>query len=146
MNKDRVTELLKDFRSYEYAERMCGLSSNHGDLVPNTANLSTNRLIRHSSLDGLRYARIVSMVKGAVSEVLSDDQQMVIRKKYLDRNTLTLHEIATKMHKDPSTISRLHTESIRKLSIALEPLSEDEMEITNFDHMFDPTWIFREPA
>lgn len=113
-------------------------------MVPEAIN--SNRLITAEEWDLNRYSRIVSMIDGAVNEVLSDDQRTVIMRKYLDRNTLTLNEIADVLRKDRSTVSRWHTEAIRRLSIALEPLTRDEKEINNLDHMFDKAWVFRETA
>lgn len=90
--------------------------------------------------DSTRYHNIVNMIEGAVNDVLSDDERTVIMRKYLDRNPLNLKEIADVLHKDQSTISRWHTAAVRRLAIALMPLSTDEKEINNLDHMFDPTW------
>jgi hypothetical protein len=94
--------------------------------------------------DASRYNRIVSMIDGAINEVLSDDERMVIMRKYIDRNPVNLNEIADSAHKDPSVISRLHTAAIRRLAIALLPLTADEREIENLDHMFDKNWRFQE--
>lgn len=146
MNKDMVTEMLKDYRSYRYAMKNCKANEGEytGRLVPQSIN--SDRLITAEQWDLNRYSRIVSMIDGAVNEVLSDDQRTVVMRKYLDRNTLTLNEIADVLHKDRSTVSRWHTEAIRRLSIALEPLTRDEKEIHNIDHMFDKAWTFRETA
>lgn len=146
MNKDTVTEMLKDYRSYRYAAQNCRTNEGEytGRMVP--LSLNSNRLITAEEWDMNRYSRIVSMIDGAVNEVLSDDQRTVVMRKYLDRNTLTLNEIADVLHKDRSTVSRWHTEAIRRLSIALEPLSRDEREINNIDHMFEEGWSFRETA
>lgn len=140
MNREKVTELLKNYRCYEYAARNCG--SDTYDRLP---LVISERKRNPNAWDRSRYNRIVNLIKGAVDHVLSDDQRTVIMRRYLDRNTLTLSEISGILHKDISTISRWHKEAIHRLSIALAPLNEDEAEITNFDHMFDSNWTYKEP-
>ncbi len=136
-----VLDLLDNFRSYEYAAKNCGLDPS----ASFPSNLR-NRLREGRLSDGERYNRIVNMVRGAVDHVLNDDQKLVITFKYLERNTLNLKQIAGKLGCDPSTVSRWHTEALKKLVVALKPLTDEEREITNFDHMFDPEWSYREPA
>lgn len=138
MNNDKVTELLKNYRSYRYAVNNCGPGI-EGFRLP---AVISERRVNMNVWDATRYNRIVNMIDGAVNEVLSDDERTVIMRKYLDRNTLNLNEIATVLHKDRTTIGRWHTAAIRRLAIALQPLSEDEREIHNFDHMFDPNWKY----
>lgn len=138
---EQVVELLKNFRSYEYASMNCGRDPEA--IFPSNLH---KRLHERRLSDGVRYNRIVNMVRGAVDHVLNDDQKIVITFKYMERNTLTLKQISAKLGCDPSTVSRWHTEAIKKLVVALEPLTSEEKEITNFDHMFDPEWKYRETA
>jgi DNA-directed RNA polymerase sigma subunit (sigma70/sigma32) len=93
--------------------------------------------LRGNAWDATRYARIVEMIEGAVNELLTDDQRMVIVRKYFDRDsdTVTFKELAARHHVDRGTISRWHKEALRRLSVALAPLSYDEMEIHNLDWM-----------
>lgn len=142
VNHDKVTELLKNYRSYKYAAQNCG----PGMETYRLPLIISERRADCNMWDATRYNRIVTMVAGAVNEVLSDDERTVIMRKYFDRNTLTLNEIADALHKDPSTISRWHKAAIRRLSIALQPLTAEEAEINNFDHMFNPNWKFTETA
>lgn len=142
MDNNQVTELLKNFRSYEYAATMCGTPA-ESERQP---LIYTERYRNPTSWDQQRYNRIVKLVRGAVDYVLNDDQRMVIMRKYLDRNTLSLKEIAAILHKDRTTVGRWHTEAINSLAKALHPMSEEESEITNFDHTFDRNWMFKEPA
>jgi DNA-directed RNA polymerase specialized sigma subunit len=141
MNSNQVIELLKNFRSYDYAANNC-----HRDESIILPKVYSERRRNNNSWDEYRYNRIVNVVKGAVAEVLSDDHRQIINRKYLDRNTLTLGEISSIMHKDPATVSRWHKEAIKRLTIALQPLTEDEREINNIDHMFDKEWEFKESA
>jgi DNA-directed RNA polymerase specialized sigma24 family protein len=142
MDHNIVTELLKNYRSYRYAVNNCG----QGDESYKLPKVYSERRVNWNLWDATRYNRIVNMIEGAVNEVLSDDERTVIMRKYLERNTMTLNEIADYLHKDRSTISRWHTAAIKRLVIALQPLTADEREITNLDHMFDPNWSYQEPA
>lgn len=143
MNKDKVTELLNDFNSYKYAvsstDDMAG-----GPLMPRSR--TDNRLLPVNAWDNRRYSRIVKVVSGAINEVLSDNERMVIMRKYLDRNKKSLRQIAADLNRDRGTISEWHTEALKKLCIALEPLDEEYTYISNFDHMFDSEWRYKEPA
>ena len=143
IDNDKVTELLKNYRSYRYAANNCSVGGVSPYMAPPLLTQIHNRGIMNM-WDASRYHNIVNMIEGAVNDVLSDDERTVIMRKYLDRNTLNLKEIADVLHKDQSTISRWHTAAIRRLAIALMPLSSDEKEISNLDHMFDPKWEFKE--
>lgn len=140
MHNDQVTELLKNYRSYRYAAK------NTMEYVDETgiimSRVYAERLPNRNVWDATRYNRIVNMINGAVDEVLSDDQRTVIKRKYLDRNPQNINEISYSIHKDRCTVSRWHKDAIRRLAIALEPLSYDEREIQNIDHIFDPNWKF----
>jgi DNA-directed RNA polymerase specialized sigma subunit len=140
MTNDQITELLRNFRSYEYAALNCGRSDL--DQLP---LVISERKRNKDVWDRSRYNRVVKIVRGAIEHVLSDDQRTVISRKYLERNTMTLNEISDILHKDRTTIGRWHSEAIRRLAIALEPLNEDELELTPFNHMFDHKGRFREP-
>ena len=141
MENNKVIELLKNYRSYQYAANNCG--STDDIMLP---VMISDRRRNPNMWDQTRYNRIVNMIDGAVNHVLSDDQRKIISRKYLDRNTMSLKQIAAITGCDPSTVSRWHTEAIRRLSIALQPLSEEEQEIQNFDHRFNPSWVYEEPA
>lgn len=140
MNNDEVAQLLKDFRSYEYCAMNCGPVD--GRRMP---LMLSERMQFPGEWDRSRYNRIVGIVKGAVDYCLDDDQRAVIMWKYLERNTLTLNQIADILHKDRSTVGRYHTEALNKLTKALATLDPSEYEITNFDHRFDPAWFYKEP-
>lgn len=150
MDNNTVTKLLTDFRSYKFALMNLGVD----ETVNNPANIRpiySERVPKHISrydtaYDRERYTRIVTMVESAVNYVLNDDQRTVIMRKYLERNTMNLDEIANILHKHRTTVGRWHREAINKLSKALLPISKDYMEISNIDHMFDPNWTFKEPA
>ncbi|OXM83977.1 hypothetical protein [Paenibacillus rigui] len=139
MNHNQLTEILKYYRSYEYAAMNCGPVEN--DRLP---LVISERMRNPGMWDKTRYNRIVNIIKGAVDYCLDDDQRTVIMRKYLERNRLTLSEISNLLHKDRTTIGRWHKEALSKLAIALEPFSEEILEITPLEHMFDSNWKFEE--
>lgn len=150
MDNNTVTRLLKDFRSYKFALMNLGGASKEAVecmVRPVYAERIPKRISRYdTAYDRERYDRIITTVESAVNYVLNDDQRTIIMRKYMDRNTMGLSEIALALHKDRTTVGRWHKEAINKLAKALMPISEDYMEITNIDHMFDPEWTFKEPA
>lgn len=130
MRYEQVIELLKYFRCYEYAAINTGRSDAVLPLVISDRQRNPNMW------DYTRYNRIVNTIKGAVDHTLNDDEQMIINRHYMSRNTQTLDQISNLLNRDNSTITRWHKAAIKKLCIALEPLREDETEITEFLHMF----------
>lgn len=149
MDNNTVIRMLTDFRSYKFA--VLNLKNNHVEISDNQLPVYADRKPRfisryNTGYDYARYTRIVEMVESAVNYVLNDDQRTIIMRKYMDRNTMGLSEIATSLHKDRTTVGRWHKEAINKLSKALLPINNDYMEITNVDHMFDAEWTFKEPA
>lgn len=143
MDKNKVTELLNDFNSYRFAVNSTR-DEGGGPLMPRS--VTDNRLLPVNVWDNRRYTRIVTIVNGAINEVLSDDERLVIMRKYIDRNKKSLHAIAKDLNRDRGTISEWHTEALKKLCIALEPLDEEYTLISNFDHMFQDGWRYQEPA
>jgi len=157
MDNNTVTELLKNFRSYKFAvlnlktegehEYFLAHLENNTRMSPVYADRKPKFISKYNtSYDFARYTRIVEMIESAVEFVLNDDQQTIIKRKYLNRNTINLTEIADELHKDRTTVGRWHKEAINSLAKALLPISRDYAEITNVDHMFDPEWTFKEPA
>lgn len=147
MDNNTVSKLLKDFRSYKFA--VMNLEKEAGECTDTLRKVYSKPMYLsryNTNYDYSRYERIVSMVEAAVNYVLNDDQRTIIMRKYMDRNTMRLSEIATALHKDRTTVGRWHKEAINKLSKALLPIDEDYMEITNVDHMFNSDWVFKEPA
>jgi DNA-directed RNA polymerase sigma subunit (sigma70/sigma32) len=64
------------------------------------------------------YVATVFVIESTVENVLDDNEQYVIRHKWLERNTMDLHKIAMLKDRDESTIRRWHRNALRKLSIA----------------------------
>lgn len=149
MDNNTVTELLKNFRSYKFA--VMNLKNEGCEVILSTLPVYADRKPRFLSrydktFDYGRYTRIVEMVESAINYVLSDDQRTIIMRKYIERNTMSLSEIAEAIGQDRKTVGTKHKDAINQLARALLPISDDYMEITNFDHMFDSTWTFKETA
>jgi hypothetical protein len=127
-SRDKVTELLKNYRSYKFAisngiaphddqaELGISIHSGFGSRVPRLGGRGTWDA---SFLDFKKYTYVVRMIEGALTEVLDDDMQTVIKYKYLERNTLTLSQIADKMHCHEQTAKHLHKKALKELSKAL---------------------------
>ncbi len=150
MDNNTVTRLLTDFRSYKFAVMNLGPDEreiSESMIRPVYAERVPLQISRYDKkYDRERYQRIVTMIESAVEYVLNDDQRTIIMRKYMDRNTMNLSEIADALHKDRKTVSSHHKIAINKLAKALLPIGDDYMEITNFDHMFDTNWRYKEPA
>lgn len=132
MNREKVTKLLKDYRSYKYAVKNCE-SEPLGSGMKVRQHVNSNRLITVNEWDYERYSRMISMIDGAVKEVLSDEEQKVIEHKYLDRNTLTLYQIATRCYMTEDRAKYLHKTALNALSKAL--MFVDVPDIHNLDHV-----------
>jgi len=142
MNRDKVTELLKNYRSYKYAvsngiaphepNESLGIRPDYGPRAPKAFGERGNTL--QSTLDYRQYKRAVEAVNGAVEDVLSDDEQKVIRYKYLERNTLTLYQIADRFHMSEERAKYLHRKALKSLEKAL--MFVEVPEIINLDNVF----------
>ncbi|MDP9676266.1 hypothetical protein J2W97_002261 [Paenibacillus jamilae] len=145
MDKEKVIKLLIDYRSYEFAVRNMDLGiGSSGPLMP--INMKNHRLMRAGDWDYRRYSLIVKMIKGAVDEVLSDNERTVITRKYLDQNKKSIKQIAHELHRDRGTVTSWHTSALKHLINALGPLDEEFEHIENCDHMYDRDGHFRYPA
>lgn len=128
MDKNKVTEMLKKYRSYKFAVSN-GIApynpyddigmprgGGYGSRIP---SLGGSGSTWQSEQDFLHYSRAVAAIEGAVADVLDDDQATVIRRKYMDRNKRTLAQIAAERKVDPSTVTRWHKEALKHLADAL---------------------------
>lgn len=130
MENDRVSEILRNHRSYRYAAKIGEEFLDSAPTVHNERRKGSNRWDAH------RYNSMVSIVDNAVNEVLTDEERTIVKRKYLDQNPLTLTQIAHIIGYERKSVGRKHKSALRKLSKALEPIEED-LEITPFEHMFD---------
>ncbi|MEO3947644.1 sigma factor-like helix-turn-helix DNA-binding protein [Gorillibacterium sp. CAU 1737] len=137
-DREKVIELLKNYRSYRYAVmngiepyegETCFVGSEYGPRVP--------RLYRGTTIqteqDYRAYKRIVQTIDGAVEDVLDDDERDVIRYKYLERNSLNLDKIAERLLIGERTVQRAHKQALKKLTMSLRFV--DAPEIINLDEM-----------
>ncbi|MNC22088.1 Sigma-70, region 4 [compost metagenome] len=141
MDNNTVIKLLTDYRSYKFALTNL-IVLDDGDTHHTNRMVYSERIPKFISnyntwYDRDRYARIVEILESAVDFVLSDEQKQIIRDKYMERNKLTLCEIADKLHRDRKTISSQHKKAINSLSKALLPINKEYMEINNLDFMLD---------
>jgi hypothetical protein len=146
LNRDRVTKLLKDYRSYRRAmqnyERFkpypaAGIANYSGMpggsgatelfFASNGRMADIYRLDLVDTFDYDMYYAIVYVIDATVDDVLSDNERHVIKCKWMDRNPLSLCEIAKDRDKDERTVRRWHREALRKLAMALAPLPESRI-------------------
>lgn len=143
MNRDKVTELLKNYRSYKYAvsngiapfveDDTLGMPMmlDYGSRPPKGLTGRGNTFA--STQDYHIYSRAVKMIDGAVNEVLNDTERDVIELKYTTRNPLTLEQIAERKGLCERTVRTLHKRALTKLVLALRFV--DVPEIHNLDHV-----------
>lgn len=147
MNQDQVAELLKDYRCYKFA--LQNVKMEYNNIVQNNyvPIVFSERSSNPDLWDYTRYTKVLGLLDIAINEVLSDNHRTVIMRKYIDRNPMNLNEIAEIIKCDRTTVGRWHKEALRKLAIAVGPMTSDEMEFTSFNHMFDEKGKFRyQPA
>lgn len=137
MNRDKITELLRNYRAYKQAiynyeqhkPRPSAGVANYsgmpgGDGAPELFFAPVGRMADYgltSALDHFdhaMYTATVHVIERTVNEVLDDNERYVITQKWLERNTMELHKIAIIKEKDESTIRRWHKNALRKLSIS----------------------------
>lgn len=143
IHRDKAMELLKNYRSYRYAvsngiaphdpnESLdISIVSGYGPRAPRAFGERGNTI--NSTLDYKTYSRAVQMIEGAVRDVLDDDERIVIERKYLDRNRLTLSQIARDRHITERTVIRRHKSALNKLTHAL--IFVEVPEIINLDEI-----------
>lgn len=136
MTRDQITELLKNYRSYKYAVR--NYESNHQpdaaiasyEFMPRSPGFESSvprgnmGLTFQDSIDCQRYRRIVQAIDGAVNDVLSDNERVVIKCKWMNPNRINLNDIAQQKGVHPVTVKRWHKEALKALSIALSFVEE----------------------
>lgn len=142
-SREQIIQALENFRSYKFAISNgiapykdydnvgMPFNSSYGSRPP---MLERGGSIAASTQDFAQYDRFVKVIEWAVGEVLNDDEQMVIRRKYLDRNRTTLYQIAIDRNKDESTVRRWHRNALKSLCQSLAFV--DIPEIINLDPHF----------
>ncbi|MVP00361.1 sigma factor-like helix-turn-helix DNA-binding protein [Paenibacillus lutrae] len=143
MNQNKVTELLKNYRSYRYAisngisphqqDDISGMPMGGGYGSRPPMGFGGRGTILSSLMDYQQYRRVVSLIDGAVQEVLDDEENSVIELKYLARNTLTLALIAKRKGLSEKTVGTIHKRALNKLTLAFTFV--DAPEIINLDEV-----------
>lgn len=148
MNRDGVTKLLKDYRSYRRAmqnyERFrpvpaagvanySGMPGGSGAptlfFAPQGRMADIYRLDLVDQFDYELYRDIVFIIDMTVDDVLSDNERHVIKRKWMDRNPMSLSEIALNFPRDinEKTVRRWHKEALRKLTLALGSIPDNRI-------------------
>ena len=137
MNKDKVTELLHNYQSYKYAVKMfettgwVAIAGTQWSDMPRGGSFGPRAPVKFSS-DSLQdvqdynaYKEAVKALEGAL-EMLNDEEQSVIRLKWMEG--LTLSQIAQRKSYSIDTIKRTHMAAFRKLYICLRFVKVPEIE------------------
>jgi len=133
MNRDKVTELLKNYRSYKYAvsrfERHVPIASagvaNYdgmpsGSGAPELFFAPQGRMadMGHTSLqdrmDYQAYAAAIQDIDGGLDE-LTDEEQSVVKLKWMEG--ISLRDIADRKKYSVETVKRNHKRALEKLDI-----------------------------
>lgn len=137
IDKNKVTELLSNYRSYKAAivnfERYkpspsAGVANYSGmpggsgatelffDRVGKMADMGFVGAL--DCYDHDMYTAIVETIEFTVQQVLTDDEHYVIHHKWMDRNPMELCKIAHNKERDERTIRRWHKNALGKLAIS----------------------------
>lgn len=133
MDKDQITEALKQYRSYRYAVNQyerhrpypsAGIANYDampsGSGAPELFFVQQGRMADMGEtdlkdlIDYRRYKSFISEVESAV-ETLTDEEQSVIKLKWMD--DVTLINIAKRKDYSVETIKRTHTRALNKLAV-----------------------------
>lgn len=128
MDRDKVTELLKNYRSYKFAVK--NYESNHlpaasiasySDMPRSIGFESSpprfnNGLSIQDHIDYIEYKRAVEAIEGAL-ETLTDNEKLVIEKKWMVG--ITLKNIEINYHYGTDYAKKIHRRALQKLSICL---------------------------
>ncbi len=128
-SREQIIQALDNFRSYRFAvsngiaahkdydDTGMPRAGGYGSRAP---MLERGGNISGSLDDWVKYNHFIKVVEWAVRDVLNDDEQIVINRKYLDRNRATLYQISIDRNKDESTIRRWHRNALRQLCQSLQ--------------------------
>lgn len=137
MNHDKLQDLLKNYRSYKYAvsngiaphqaDDTVGMpmGGSYGSRPP--GGINGRGTILDSLLDIQDYSAAINALEGAVSFVLSDMEQAVIKMKWMDRNTYTLKQIGAIKGMCEKTTGTVHKKALSRLVKAMPNVSVPEI-------------------
>ncbi|WP_028609221.1 sigma factor-like helix-turn-helix DNA-binding protein [Paenibacillus harenae] len=133
MNRENVTELLKNYRNYKYAvnqyerhrPRAAAGIANYDAMpsgsgaaelffVPNGRMADMGHTGFQDRLDYNAYAEVVRDIEGGL-ETLTEEEQSVIKLKWMDK--LSLQQIADRKHLSVGTIKSRHKSALASLGV-----------------------------
>jgi DNA-directed RNA polymerase specialized sigma subunit len=128
IDRDKVTELLKNYSSYRYAVRMFESKRTTGapiasyDDMPRgggygsrTPNVNDGISLQ-DVMDYQSYKRAVSAIEGAL-QTLTDDEREVVQMKWM--RGLTLFQVELRRHMGTNYARQIHRKALVKLAICL---------------------------
>ncbi|MFF2156069.1 sigma-70 family RNA polymerase sigma factor [Paenibacillus chitinolyticus] len=135
MDRDKVTELLKNYQSYRYAIRQyenhraypaagianysplrggSGMPELFFQRIGKPADMGNTTF--KDEVDYQSYRNIVACLEGAL-ETLTEDEQTVVKLKWI--HDVTLKQIAERKSLSEPTVKRMHKRGLEKLAISL---------------------------
>lgn len=128
MNRDKVTQLLKNYKSYKYAVKCYEVDylpvpsiASYSDM-PRSAGFESsvprgnNSLSLNDHQDYHEYKTAVVAIEGAMN-TLSDIERLVIKKKWMDGYTLRI--IEDRHHLGIDYAKKIHRKALENLAICL---------------------------
>lgn len=153
MNRENVTELLKNYRNYKYAVNQYerhrpragagianyeGMPSGDGAselfFAPNSRMADMGHTSFQDRLDHQAYSEVVRDIEGGL-EALTDEEQSVIKLKWMDK--LSLQQIADRKGLSVRTVKSCHKSALASLDICyrfVRPPQLEEITIKGSQH------------
>lgn len=144
MNRDNVTELLKNYRSYKYAVNQYerhrpragagianyeGMPSGSGAqelfFAPNSRMADMGHTSFQDRLDYNAYAEVIKDIDGGL-DTLTDEENSVVRLKWMEG--LSLRQIADRKQYSVETVKRNHKRALEKLDICFRFIKMPQIE------------------
>lgn len=137
MNRNKITEILKNYRMYKFAVRnfettgWVAIAGTQWSDMPRSGSFGSRAPVKFSVdsmqdvVDYNAYKQAIDIIDAAI-EHLTDEEQSVIRLKWMDG--MTLADIATRKAYSRDTIRRTHRKALSKLSVCLRFMEAPEIE------------------
>lgn len=147
MNRDNVTELLKNYRNYKYAvnqyERHCprasagianyeampsGAGAPELFFSPNGRMADMGNTSLRDRLDHQSYSEVVRDIEGGL-ETLTDEEQSVIKLRWMDK--MSLKDIADRKGISVNTVKSRHKAALASLDVCFRFVRPPQIEEIN---------------
>lgn len=137
MDRNKVTEMLRSYRTYKFAIRnfettgWVAISGTQYSDMPRSGSFGPRAPVKFTSdsvqdvLDYNMYKRTVELIDGAL-ETLKDEERSVVCLKWMD--DMTLQQIADRKGYSRETIKRAHRSGLNKLQSCLRFVEIPEIE------------------